>query len=244
MPEETPEPQITQKPVETAEVAAEIGPVEEKPTKPWLKIILFSILGVVLAVGLVFAGYKFGQIKQVQPGPQPTPTPGLVATPTPDPTANWKTYTNTKYGYSIKYPEDMFYLEREAKLPRLQSVEFTKKRGPTMGEIPGIEVIVYEDEGLSLEAWFDKRSTTKPFEANESPTIFYYKVTGKQEISFDGSGSKGIRFVDNQITGAPIPTAIVSAQNLVVSIRGYYFVHDESFQEIYDLMLSTFKFLE
>ena len=111
-----------------------------------------------------------------------------------------------------------------------------------MGEIPGIEVIVYEDEGLSLELWFDKRSTTESFEVSESPTIFYYKVTGKQEISFNGS--KGIRFVDNQITGAPIPTAIVSAQNLVVGIRGYYFVHDESFQEIYDLMLSTFKFLE
>jgi len=205
--------------------------------------ILGGVLGIFVFAGAVFGAYKFGQ-RQVQPGPWPTPTPGAVATPTPDPTANWKIYTNTKYGYSIKYPEDMFYLEREAKLPRLQSVEFTKKRGPTMGEIPGIEVIVYEDEGLSLEAWFDKRSTTKPFEANESPTIFYYKVTGKQEISFDGSGSKGIRFVDNQITGAPIPTAIVSAQNLVVSIRGYYFVHDESFQEIYDLMLSTFKFLE
>jgi hypothetical protein len=29
-----------------------------------------------------------------------------VPTPTPNPTANWKTFVNTKYGYSIKYPPD------------------------------------------------------------------------------------------------------------------------------------------
>lgn len=199
--------------------------------------ILGGIFGVLVFVGAVFGAYKFGQ-KQVQPVPQPTPV--VEATPTPDPTANWKTYTNAKYGYSIKYPEDMFYLEREAKLPRLQSVEFTKKEGPSTGEIPGVELTVYEDEGLSLELWFDKRSTTEPFEVSESPTIFYYKVIGKEEI--DLNGNKGIRFIDNQITGAPIPTVIVSNQNLVVSIRGYYFVHDESLQDIYNLMLSTFRF--
>jgi len=37
---------------------------------------------------------------QVQPTASPSPTA------TPDVTANWKTYTNTKYSYSIKYPAD------------------------------------------------------------------------------------------------------------------------------------------
>lgn len=43
-----------------------------------------------------------------QPGPYTIPTSGLVVTPTPDPTANWKTYTNTKYGFEIKYPTNYF----------------------------------------------------------------------------------------------------------------------------------------
>ena len=31
----------------------------------------------------------------------------IAATPlVPDPTANWKTYTNTEYGYSLKFPQD------------------------------------------------------------------------------------------------------------------------------------------
>jgi len=35
----------------------------------------------------------------------PTPTLEALATPTPDPMVGWKTYTNTKYGYTVKYPE-------------------------------------------------------------------------------------------------------------------------------------------
>ena len=128
MPEETPEPQITQKPTEAAEVAAEIGPVEEKPTKPWLKIVLFSILGIVLAAGLVFAGYKLAQLKQVQPGPQPIPTPVVEATPTPDPTADWKTYTNDFAKFSLKYPPSMTVTEKVLSAEEKQIV-FTGPEG-------------------------------------------------------------------------------------------------------------------
>lgn len=31
-----------------------------------------------------------------------------LPSPTPDETANWKTYTNTKYGYTIEYPSNYF----------------------------------------------------------------------------------------------------------------------------------------
>jgi hypothetical protein len=34
------------------------------------------------------------------------PTPIATSTPTPDPTANWKTYVNTKYNFSLKYPNE------------------------------------------------------------------------------------------------------------------------------------------
>lgn len=56
--------------------------VEEKKEKRWLKPLLFSILGIVLAAGLVFGGYKLGQ-KSVSPELAEIPTPTISPEATP-----------------------------------------------------------------------------------------------------------------------------------------------------------------
>lgn len=76
--------------------------------------ILWVVIGVaILAVG-VGIGLAVG--KYFQPISSSTSSPTVVLSPTPfpttalveavDPTANWKTYTNTKYAYSIKIPPE------------------------------------------------------------------------------------------------------------------------------------------
>ncbi|MDO8498477.1 MAG: hypothetical protein Q7S44_01705 [bacterium] len=73
--------------------------------------LIFILVGALVLVGLGGAFY-FGKLKFPQtsfPGnPSITVTPQVSPTPTPkaDETANWKTYTNTKYGYSFKYSPD------------------------------------------------------------------------------------------------------------------------------------------
>ena len=57
-------------------------PVEEKKEKRWLKPLLLSILGIVLAAGLVFGGYKLGQ-KSVSPELAEIPTPTISPEATP-----------------------------------------------------------------------------------------------------------------------------------------------------------------
>lgn len=107
---------------------SQVQPVEAplKQPKPWLKITLFSILGLVLAGGLIFAGIQIGKRQVVPFSVSPTPVPSSVVTPvsappatptsislttpTIDPTANWKTYTDEKLGVSIKYPSDIVVL--------------------------------------------------------------------------------------------------------------------------------------
>ena len=76
-------------------------PVQESPKKgsPLMIIaIILAFVAVLAVVVYVFSAKLFA--------PQPTPTPVAVVTPspTPDVTANWKTYTDEKYGYSFKYP--------------------------------------------------------------------------------------------------------------------------------------------
>jgi len=91
--------------------------IQSQPAKPWLRIALFSVLGLVLAGGLVWAGTQIGKNSPLRQGfvgqAKLTPTPVPVAiststfppetTPLPDETADWKTYTHS-LGFSFKYP--------------------------------------------------------------------------------------------------------------------------------------------
>lgn len=106
---------------------------------PWLKIILFSILGLVFSV---FVGYQLGKGQTNNPSqivafPKKTLVPTPLFTPVPTPTsapaqtdittssynlnsnsdersvitANWEIYTNDSLGISFKYPDDLEVIE-------------------------------------------------------------------------------------------------------------------------------------
>ncbi|MDD2822705.1 MAG: hypothetical protein PHQ59_01355 [Candidatus Daviesbacteria bacterium] len=68
---------------------------------------IIIILGIVLFLGIVGGVYYFSKNSSsaIKNNPVNTPTP--TATLKVDETTNWKTYTNTEYGYSIKYPENI-----------------------------------------------------------------------------------------------------------------------------------------
>lgn len=77
---------------------------------PNFKNSLVLIMSILLIVTVAIAGLFYFQIQkfskelskyQTQPSPLVSPEPSAEAE-----TANWKTYSNTKYGYSFKYPPD------------------------------------------------------------------------------------------------------------------------------------------
>lgn len=72
---------------------------------PWLLITFIAVI--VIAAGY-FGWYYYSQSKAKTATPTPTVTPPIASTTTPTAstvsTADWKTYTSDKYGFSLKYP--------------------------------------------------------------------------------------------------------------------------------------------
>lgn len=58
-------------------------------------LIIICIVGLAIIAGIYYFNKNNTSVVQ--------PTSQLTAA---DETLNWKTYTNTKYGYSVKYPDD------------------------------------------------------------------------------------------------------------------------------------------
>lgn len=72
-------------------------------------LVTFLSLLLLLAVGAAgfFAWQTQNLVKQVNElKSQPTPESSATPQATTDPTADWKTYTNTEYGFSLKYPQE------------------------------------------------------------------------------------------------------------------------------------------
>ncbi|HUS59959.1 MAG TPA: PsbP-related protein [Nevskiaceae bacterium] len=203
-----------------------------------------GILGVFIFAGAVFGAYKFGQ-KQIQPGPQPTPTPVVEATPTPDPTANWKTYTNTKYGYSIKYPEDWSVTplddpaynrgvtpscEESSRTATLGNYDLydLEKTGLAKGEIE-VDVSFFQC-AEDLKTWFHP----------------YQKYDSWREITV--AGLKAIRAKLNytQQRNYTYVDIFVKREGRIWEIHSITPTSEEmeSLFDTFDLMVSTFKLLE
>lgn len=95
-------------------------PISIPPTKHnWIIIALsvFSVILLTLIISFSFQNQESGKQsvnQKISPTIQslsPTPkTISLISIP-PDETLNWKTYTNKKNGYSIKYPANWTYRE-------------------------------------------------------------------------------------------------------------------------------------
>lgn len=79
-----------------------IVPSPIKPKNPFMGLVIIILLLSFAAAG--FFAYKNWQLKQQISQVKPTPTPIITPSATPDPMANWKTFTNSTWGYSFKYP--------------------------------------------------------------------------------------------------------------------------------------------
>lgn len=221
----------------------------EKPKKDWLKITVFSFVGLILLFGAAYGGYWYGvQQSRVEAPKLAIPTPILAPLPTPTPTphltTDWKTYTNTEYGYSIKYPKDWKFETNT--VPELGFyVTFSKINRDGTDRIPSSNIsvlIVHNPRELSLEEWLLEKTEFMPGSGKEVRKDIY-------KLSYDGSpstiyvdGTKAYKWLSkagNRQVVFERDRTIYSVGTLLQNRK-----FEEETKDIFDLILSTFKFLD
>ena len=164
-----------------------------------LLIILFILLGI-----LIFVWWYFAQSGFPSGNPSPTViTPRATSTPTPSPsttsdqTANWKTYTNTKYGYSFKYPADYEYAPCTQKpcknfvydkLPGYPEKDYVLLEGDISEKgWPNITVshlsssFYNPPQGIDLISWLKQKSPQKEY----VPDTINYEIGGVEAVKVE-----------------------------------------------------------
>jgi hypothetical protein len=100
------------------------APIPTPPSTNWSKILLFTVLGLVIVAVSLFVGVQIGknQTPGLQPiAPEPTLSsnqtvtnpktiPTSITSPSMNPATSWKTYKNTRFNFSFKYPPELIYV--------------------------------------------------------------------------------------------------------------------------------------
>lgn len=107
-------------------------PVKTSSSSKPILIILF-VVGLIALSSLGTYFIVKSQVKPQAPASSSSPvsSSSVQASPTPsviDETANWKTYTNTKYNYSFKYPQDWILQNKQLDIENgmIDNIEFIK----------------------------------------------------------------------------------------------------------------------
>ncbi|MEK7112845.1 MAG: hypothetical protein AAB875_06050 [Patescibacteria group bacterium] len=208
-------------------------PTPQKPKNFLLIGMVALVLILIASTGyLAFQNYQLRkQISQLQISPVPT------STATPDPTANWKTYINSEYKYSIKYPPDWQEKPRcyggrqEDNYVCILSPDFEESPGQSPVQQGGLISIGSVDESLGFG------QTLSEFCAS----TVVDKVQNCEEIMIGTLNGIQRSFVYYDFTDV----GILEGGKIIFTFRAYYTPDSkDKTLDSFNQILSTFKFLE
>jgi len=223
----------------------------------WPKVALFSVLGLVLVGGLVFAALKIGVPTKPQQkacsaeakicpdgsavgrtGPNcefaPCPAPA-----TKDETASWKVYTSTKHKITFKYPASWYTLSEDLKImDGTVVVSFSTSDPKLGGNLSGIEIVSYSNpRRLQLIDWWRKQIGEGEY-ANEVESKYLFKTTINSLPALrqePDSAPENLEMTD----------IFVARDGTVFKIRATNdIVNQDVNKEIFNLILYALKFLD
>ncbi|MBI2597382.1 hypothetical protein HYW41_04455 [Candidatus Daviesbacteria bacterium] len=213
-----------------------------------LIFLLVGVLVIIVAGGAFYLGKltlrqnssgqttpKPSSVTAVQPTPQTTP----VSSPS-DETANWKTYTDTQLGFSLKYPEG--WIVESAGTPsgstRLNNnntnwgkiaTEQNKKTYQVIDDTFGVEIVRSSDPAYISDIGENRLI--------KSETTVVDGITGKKQYFRNSSEPRLGTGVAVKITRGKYTYSI--AGGLTDQTQEYL---DSQYAKIFDQILSTFRF--
>ncbi|MBI4039700.1 hypothetical protein HY388_02625 [Candidatus Daviesbacteria bacterium] len=214
-------------------------------------LILVGLVAMILGVAGTFVWQQVSrQVAMPKPASSAVPTPTTIPNPTANPDsipiksgsigADWKTYTNTKLGYSLKYPpnweNDLDHGPGSSLHPPLPN---ESPGGGVDYLFSGISVYEinkeYNPEGLSFEEYVEKDRVQGE---GVSRTV--------KKLSIDSlEGLEVTQFWEDLSQSYPFKSAYIKHNSKIYTIR---LEQNGSFPEVrihvntFDQILSTFKF--
>lgn len=234
-------------------------PIPHKPN--YLLLFLILILIITTAILSYFVWTLRVQVDDLkQPsGPVKETAKVQVNQSTPstvvqDETANWKIYTNNKYGYSFKYPTNYKYHEEPGggyQIPESTMFSISSEEWPPYrGYEPIFEVFILPHP---TDSWYDDDYLDDPDHSRFSDYKTWTKAVNGVQAKLISvvykSGPTGFGYTDGTIE-AYIPTkdnrkivlrsryaALITSPQIITRLT------KEEAETLFDQILSTFKFL-
>lgn len=208
-------------------------------------IVVLPVIIIVLLIGVV--GYFIYQNTQLRQNnsqnqlPQAsilttTPTESLMeSSPTINPRANWKTYTNTKYGYTFKYPPE-FTLDSYGQVSGEEgTIELTKANNNPQTSILVDASISETSKSLYLD--YKSRAdgntaTGQLIEGGSEVAVSMSEIQLANNIAYQGVLESNTDILIN---------ILIERNNLIYGLQFITEVKED--KALFDQILSTFKFL-
>lgn len=215
-------PMVPTPPVQSPTPAIPPSPINPRVI---ILIVLIIIVALVLGVGV----YTLNSSKKQSTSPQPSILPSPK--PTVDPTANWKTYTNSVLQFSIRYPSDWNIEEIENKTIILIKSPNVEYQEPVNKVVKGAEIRIqispYNYSG-NISSLIQKPGTVP--EAD---------ITYISSILVEVSEIESVKTISTGLYGKVVQYQIPK-ENKIYEIGIY--TSDQTIQNTFDQILSTFKF--